>query len=383
MDEEIENGNELKSQAKTEGTIVETGETPCGQNWEEGSKDIDWSQLCLVRALTDDHQLEIREQNGNKEAYLPNTAETSKGEYPRLTLHWTLNHKVNLPMGDEWMGSPIIIITPAELTVERNGIPENLNAVDTFWAKGIFLPKGSKILFAGEIPKKFQANIDGIEVLSLELDTAMLDQLAQAKQNYDLNYSPENEDFYYQQGRRVEEVLNERLNRQIEEMGYSLFTQDHTGSYMGERNLDLAIALLAKREGIKTSYPHVDTLFGQMEGEFFSGPLETLVNFKENGADRIKGGVESQFSRAMSLANHLINQHGVDTQGEEDLMLIFCAELYKVIKQFPDKIDSEANRSAMKVLFDTHSWIREILAGWVDKDSSESGKRVREILEKV
>lgn len=69
-----------------------------------------------------------------KEWRIPSTYRATKGEYPRITQHFTLNHPVrSAGLYGSWEDSPTVILSPLESMMEKNGKPDNLNTIDTFW----------------------------------------------------------------------------------------------------------------------------------------------------------------------------------------------------------------------------------------------------------
>lgn len=345
-----------------------------GNPWKEGSEEIGLDQLCAVRALNNKSQLKIIDKDGKKEIYLPTAIEITKGEETRTTSHWTLNHKVSLDIGDGWLGSSIIILSPLEVLVQENGDPENLKAVDTFWAKGVKLPKGSKILFLSGIPDQFKSGIEGIEIVDLELDKDLLEKVRKAREDLDNNYSRQTENEYYNLGREMDEVANSKINPQIESMGYTVLDQDHNGSYMGEENLDRAIVTLAEKRKIKSSVTHAESIYGEMDSGFFSGPLTILSEYdpEKDEAD--------YFTSAMRMTEGTFRDMKITTKGEKDLLMIFSAELYKVLKKYPNVLEDIDNKIAFNDLMRGNSWLQETLRDWAEKDkSAEVTKMLDEI----
>ena len=92
-------------------------------------QDISWENLALVRATDYIPKIE------NHELKVLTPWEATKGtekEIPRITTHWCMNHKVESHIEGNWDDKPYLIISPGEGTIEKNGKPENLYAVDTF-----------------------------------------------------------------------------------------------------------------------------------------------------------------------------------------------------------------------------------------------------------
>jgi len=65
-----------------------------GNPWKEGAP-MDWKHVCFVRALKEsNHQLHSRQTPSGDALSAVSSLTSSKGEKPRLTVHWALNHIV-------------------------------------------------------------------------------------------------------------------------------------------------------------------------------------------------------------------------------------------------------------------------------------------------
>jgi hypothetical protein len=66
---------------------------------------------------------------------IPTTYDATHGLIPRNTIHTSLNHKVEAHMDGSWENAGYVIISPFEQVMEKNGVPQGLNTVDTWWAR--------------------------------------------------------------------------------------------------------------------------------------------------------------------------------------------------------------------------------------------------------
>lgn len=120
----------------------------------EKSQNIDYDNLVFVRA--DDFPPVLDSSENLK---IINPEEATKGEVPRITSHFTLNHRVSSNNGGSWQNRPYQYIIPGRAMVEKNGEPTNLYSIDTFYANSVSLPEGAVILYEKgkkpEIPDSF------------------------------------------------------------------------------------------------------------------------------------------------------------------------------------------------------------------------------------
>lgn len=295
-----------------------------GKEWKTGSEDIGWDQMCFVRVLNQSDQLRVVDQEPDKHFYLPTTAEISGGEYPFVTSHWTINHKVSWNSWGDWLVPSAIVLAPARPLIELNDPPENLNAVDTFWAKGMSLPKEAVVV-----------------KLERVVDQDLIDEARRLKEDFKHNYSVELEDKYFETAERLNEVVMKEINKIIAQMGYTPLIEDN-GNYVGEKNFDKAIAALGVREGIKSTFPHADTIWGEFER------VRAITSFP----DMVKN------------AGCVLDNFSVTTPAEKDLLLLFCAELYHQLKTDSTLLNLPENATALDELLNKHGDIETILQKW-------------------
>lgn len=77
--------------------------------------------------------------------------------YPRSSLHFTLNHKVEGHLFGSWEDSGFTVVAPITKAIEENGLPANLYGIDTWWnmnpGQPVNLPGAIVISSAGAIDK--------------------------------------------------------------------------------------------------------------------------------------------------------------------------------------------------------------------------------------
>jgi hypothetical protein len=350
-----------------------------GEKWEEGSPQIELSQICFVRALKDTSQIKITDVGSGDEAYLPNLNELTKGEYDRSTVHWSINHKVSSHLYGSWFDSKVVVIAPAEGMIKRNDIPENLNAVDTFWAKGLFLPQESKILLIGKNKKFNDKSIKGVQIVKSQItegELANLKALEKTTNNDPINF--QKEDDYFSAGKEIDNKICSEVNKLIDEMGYTVLDQDH-GTYMGEENLDEDISLLSDKYGIKHSTLHTYTLFGNFEDHLGNGLLETVSQFtfpEDSSSD------ETDFSNLIDGVTSIFDDFKIETKGEKEQILRFTAELYMAIMKYPKITEVDCNLYALVKLSESQPEILENLEKWSISDKI-NGKVATERINKI
>lgn len=89
------------------------------------------------------------------EWYLQTTFDATKGKIARTTVHFTLNHPVADHMYGSWSDRKVAVLAPLGSLVEKNGMMEILNTVDTFWdippGGKLKLPKDAIVLVPGHV----------------------------------------------------------------------------------------------------------------------------------------------------------------------------------------------------------------------------------------
>jgi hypothetical protein len=345
-----------------------------GRSWNEGSRDIEWDQVCFVRALNQPEQIRMTTGKGGvREAYLPVLAELSQGDIPKNTSHWTINHKVGSHALGEWMVPAAVVISPSREMIARNGLPENLNAVDTFWVGGVSVPKGSVVVVCDEEVEIDEA-ISGVEIVKVNLNKEKMDYLRVLKGK--LQDSPEAEDEYFARGQELEEEVTERVERIVSKMGFTVTNRDQ-GNYMDEVGLDGAIRALGIRSGIRSCLVEQDTIWGQIEGDLATPrliPLQVADFETVNQADGTTG-----FSRKLQRAESVFDYFGIETPAERDLKLVFGAELYYLICQNGPRISSQVNLTALARFLKKNPDTYQHMSRWATSDR-EHGAVVRTIL---
>lgn len=95
-----------------------------------GEEIFDPSTLVVVHATK--YQPSI-DKDGN--AIIPTTFDATGGKIPRNSIHTTLNHKVQGHMYGSWGNAGYVVISPLTQMMEKNGVPDILNTVDTWWSR--------------------------------------------------------------------------------------------------------------------------------------------------------------------------------------------------------------------------------------------------------
>lgn len=366
---------------KMEAANNEAKTSVIGKEWIEGSPEIELNQMCFVRALKDTSQIKILGPELEKEVYLPHLNELTAGEYDRSTIHWAINHKVGNHLYGSWFNSRVVVLAPTEGLVERNGLPESLNAVDTFWSKGMFLPQGSKILLIGESVKLDSQNLNDIQIIKSKVtddELQRLKDLEKASVDDYTNFSKNTE--YQSFGKKIDKTVTEEVNKLIGEMGYTVLDGDHS-TYMSNENLDSAISYLAAKEGIKQSGIHAYTLFGEMEDYLGDkGLLDTISTYsfeKKSPSEK-----KTDFSILIKDLTVVFNRYPIESKGKEDFVLRFSAEFYSALIKYPKIVDEFYNCTAVMDLFDFQPAILKNISEWANNDK-ENGQIVLERIEKL
>ena len=146
-------------------------------------QDIGFDQLVFIRA--DDYPPDVTEG----ELRVLNAHDATDGRIPRITNHFTLNHRVTSNNGGSWENRHYQFIIPGQAMAEVNGNPDNLYSIDSFWTKSVKLPKGTVIIYAEgkkpTIPEDLEDDIVLIErdsvVNDAELISLVLERMGYSK----------------------------------------------------------------------------------------------------------------------------------------------------------------------------------------------------------
>lgn len=356
-------------------------QTQSGKTWKDGDL-MDWDKICFVRSVRSWDQIQVKNVDGEKRIVMPSIINSTKGEAPRLTLHWALNHKVSAHMWGTWDNAPITIIASGENTIKENGKPLSLYAVDTYWSKDVIVPDNSIIIYSGEIPPEFSdlkgifikspVGIDEIQK-SHEVNDASLKEL----EKHNVNKYEELESEYFRMTSEMGEKVNTVVNKKIEEMGYTVFEGDN-GTYMHMRGLDNAIYELAMRENLGT-YIHAESAMYALEN-----PSLTLAMTNPEKLFDVKSDKSEFHSAIKDMRNALKDIKKNDSKYDKNSVMVFCGELFNIIKKYPDKIlDDKRGLNETILLFDDYTHIRNTITEWMGKEDNTSRefKNLREIFD--
>ncbi len=351
-----------------------------GREWFEGSPNIELDQICFVRAIKDLNQMTIRELNGKNKILLTNVEDSSRGKFDVSTVHWSVNHKVNSHSSGEWFGPKMVVVAPAKSLIKENGNPENLHATDTFWSKEMCLPTGTRILSVGDnelVTKK----IDGVKIIKSEVTSEELEKLKLLEKAFLAEVTNfQKESGFRSYGKRIEERINNEVNKIISDMGYSIL-DDSYATYMGNDNLDSAIADLANRLKVKNNTSHENTIYGQysmLVGE--KGFLDIIKNFKFEPVSEFDK--ETDFSELIDSINWIFSGQEIETKGQEDIQLRFSAQLYDAMVKYPKITNELVNMSALRKLFISQPFVLENIEKWSENDQRD-GNIVKEKIRRI
>lgn len=228
----------------------------------DANQEISWDNIVFIRA---EDKFPVQKED---ELRISTPYETE--EAPRMTSHWCLNHKVVSHLYGNWEGSPYTIISPGKKMISKNGNPENLNGVDTYWLHGIDLPENSIILCreGAEIPN-----------LSPEL----------SKKINILEIDPKEE-------KKVISML-------LEKMGYTeLIGGTHYMEF--DKNIDTLTHKLALKENIESTGLHIGDWTQKLEEYLDSENIGTVDEFedifKQRGYGKLPGEIKDAVAEKMA-----------------------------------------------------------------------------------
>jgi len=348
-----------------------------GKPWKEGGENISWDQICFVRALNDERSIQVSEG----EIVLPTISTLTKGDIPRYTNHWAVNHLVESHGFGSWATCKVVVITPARPLISENGLPENLWVTDTFWTKDMKVPKGSTVVWMGNQPKEFE-NTNGINQLSVTIDNQKIAEVEALQKELDSGKTGSTEQEMDLENRLIalkktfEVNARTIINREISKIGYSVFDQEAQGIYSHEKGLDDAIVGLARQENIGSTRIHAHTLYGLLESEgYWPGPLDFLE--RSQTIDELEKIVEEEtgkddgFQYCLEEASRKINDEEWKwTESEKKERLIFSTELYKVLKNSLKELEKDEElRYTCAIFLEDCPEVRDIIKSWSEKDS--------------
>jgi hypothetical protein len=155
-----------------------TNETQYPENLAEAGEPVDPEIIAEVKeaGLVAVHTTEVRPLLGGK--ILRSTAEFgvgTSGQFPRDSVHFSLNHAVTSHNSGDFSGRPFTIVAPMGGMLENNGAPRAMADVDTYFmtspSDGLILPEDTVII---ELVKKVDDNIgivqsDGSWIINTEI----------------------------------------------------------------------------------------------------------------------------------------------------------------------------------------------------------------------
>lgn len=82
------------------------------------------------------------------------TSTATNFEYPRNTVHFSINHHVHSHLAGAWNDCPFVVIAPFVPTMQKNGLPAGISSVDTFFELGagqdLILPDQTHFIMPAE-----------------------------------------------------------------------------------------------------------------------------------------------------------------------------------------------------------------------------------------
>lgn len=82
------------------------------------------------------------------------TSTATNFEYPRNTVHFSINHHVYSHLAGAWNDCPFVVIAPFVPTMQKNGLPAGISSVDTFFELGagqdLILPDQTHFIMPAE-----------------------------------------------------------------------------------------------------------------------------------------------------------------------------------------------------------------------------------------
>jgi hypothetical protein len=343
-------------------------------------KPLNWTDLCFVRAL-DNPGLQLKLHHGQLISQTP--IDSSRGEIPRITNHFAVNHFVQQHMTNSWAGSGAVLLCPGETTVALNGKPENLHAVDTFWSNDITIPDNSFVIWLKDPPKNIEIP-ENIHSVAIKLPDAKLLELEKIETSINNKIFDSADDLMLLENRasvlseEIQDIISQIVNNQLKQMGYPVFWGDN-GTYMHQPGVDKAISDLTRREGIKTSATHANTPMGILEiGEGWTMyPLLELGTLSDEKLFTKNDEGVNRFSKILSQVNNTLDLFTEPlSKGEEKELNVFSAELYiKLIKK-GEIMDDENIQYLIGEICSKSKLIKDNLRSWSEKDKNPNSKKV-------
>lgn len=336
-----------------------------GTPWHDGDTNIEFNQICMVKALNNASQLQLTDDG---RFVIKTLAQLTNGGIPRLTNHWALNHLVESHSRGSWFAPECVIICPAMSLIRSNGLPDNLKVVDTFWEGNMEIPTDSIIFWKNSIPEPMKTTRYNQKVLLA--DKALEDQLKEARVTFeaggwaDTNELMALENRIYDLSQQLESNSQAQINKEVRDMGYSVFDLESSSNYSLEPNLDADIVDLGRRNSIESFSTHPNTFSGLMEiGDLGDGPLFQFARIN-NGEVTNPDDILRVFDQA-SLALEYYS----DSPLNRHVLLVFAAEIYKFLSASINADEQQqVNIKAIKEFFSENHRVAAIIQGWADKN---------------
>lgn len=345
-------------------------------------KVLSWRELCFVRAVENP----IREFKNEKDNLVSQTPiDSSKGNIPRITSHWTINHFVESHLGGSWEDCGAVIVCPGEETIKVNGSPENINIVDTFWAHNITIPNNSIILWINDPP----ANIKIPEAIKqIRVDypfdkKRLISNILHRIDNKKYGSVEEYKKLLHELGRLkgdLQKLVSDSVNEQIIKMGCHVLDPYNCNDH----HHIPAIDNLAKRENIKYTGLHVDSPMGSLElgeGVGYLNPLLELSTLSDEELFEHEEGSQSKFAHLLNRFRETLSSFKEPlSSGEKKQLNILSAEIYNKLINVDGALDSVGNQIALGDLCEKSSFIKNNLLKWVKKDMNENANKIKVVL---
>lgn len=124
-------------------------------------------------------------------AYIPTTGMATDFQFPRTTVHATLNHIVTSHGYGSWDDAPIVVLAPYNDIVEKNGNPVEVAGTDTYWSlhpdKGLILPESAYVIKPDDNGPLFQIGEHGATYKRGNYTPKQIEQIEELIDNpYDL-----------------------------------------------------------------------------------------------------------------------------------------------------------------------------------------------------
>jgi len=200
-------------------------------------------------------------------------------ELPRQTIHFSCNHLVQSHMYGSWEGTPYVVLSPLRNMIDANGVPANINTVDTYFevspGEKLKLPPGSWLVRPGIVEGLIEIDSDNNQVIydRGKVDIAKMEQYIELAEDegiedvrtylYDMLFDAIKYSFHTQfSSEKVQKITEEQETKL-----YNLYSKDlDVGAILSEGGFEKLIQEFVAKIDVEVTPDFIKVIQQKMEG---------------------------------------------------------------------------------------------------------------------